>query len=347
MKIQTDKLDRDKIIIELNNEFFGMKENVVKITHLVCDRIESKNHDKPLTIFLYGPPGTGKSNLIYVLANAINSQLGERKRFKYREFDCCQCQCSEDVHRIIGTPPGYLGYDERCLFSALEEAPNVIFVFEGIDRISTNVSDVIMQAIKNGRQDTNGRILKNGADYYDLSQSIIFFTSNRNLDESPKSIDISTNVQKTISSSINETSLPESPAEIARLISRESTVAKEKLLDSGNFDSTVINGMNAIFKFNKPSEDAIIDMAAKSIRKLALNRHKLQITKLETPILQQFFNAIVSGCKTFSPKVLREEARNYFDFALGEYAHSHEEYEPVIVSGSLENVIISPIDNGE
>ena len=263
MKRQTDKLNRDKIIIDLNNEFFGMKENIVKLSHLVCNRIESKNHDKPLTIFLYGSPGTGKSDLIYVLANAINSQLDKRKRFKYRDFDCCQCQHSEDVHRIIGAPPGYIGHDEPGLFSILEETPNVIFVFEGIDKATKSVSKVIMRAVENGRQDTNGRILKNGTDYYDLSHCITFFTSNKNLEEPSKNIAFAPNDRRTKSSAFIEISLPESPAEIARLISRESTIAREKLLDSGKFDAAVISRMNAVFKFNKLSDDAIINIVKK------------------------------------------------------------------------------------
>ena len=339
------KLDRNKLIIDLNKEFFGMKENILKIAHLVCNHIGTKGKDKPLTIFLYGPPGTGKSDIVKEMVEAINSQLDKKHHFKYKDFDCSQCLQSEDVNKIIGAPPGYIGHDEPGLFSILEETPNAVFVFEEIDRATKSVSEVIMQAMENGRQATNGRRLKNGDDYYDLSHSIIFFTSNIKLDETPKSIGFATSDRATTSAVCVETSLPKSPAEIARLISRESTVAREKLLDSGKFDAAVISRMNAVFKFNKPSDDAIIDIAAKSIRKLALNRHKLHVTRLETPVLQQFLNVTVSGSETFNPRVLREEARNYFDFAFGEYAHTHEDYAPIIVSGSLEDVIVSPFES--
>ena len=341
------KLDRDKLIIALNKEFFGMEENILKIAHLVCNHIGTKGKDKPLTIFLYGPPGTGKSDIVKEMVKAINSQVDKKNYFKYKDIDCNQCKHSEDVNKIIGAPPGYVGHDEPGIFSVLEETLNVVFVFEEIDRATRSVSEVIMQAMENGRQATNGRRLKNGADYYDLSHSIIFFTSNIKLDETPKSIGFASNDIVTASVATEKVSLPERPAEIARLISRESTLARERLLDSGKFDPAVISRMNAVFKFNKPSNNAIIDIAAKSIRKLALNRHKLHVTKIETPVLQQFLNATVSSSELFNPRILREEARNYFDFAFGEYAHTHEDYAFIVVSGCLENVIVLPANDGE
>lgn len=326
------RIDRDKLIIELNKEFFGMEENILKIAHLVCNHISTKGKDKPLTIFLYGPPATGKSNIVKELVKAINRQLDKSQHFIYRDIDCAHLKKSEDVSKIIGTAPGYVGFDEPCIFAPLEDNPNAVFVFEEIDMASKSVTEVIMQAMETGRQSTNGKTLKNGAYYYDLSNSIIFFTSNIKLDENAKMEP----------AAIKKTTLPESPAEIARLISRESTEARERLLESERFNGAVISRINAIFKFNKPDKYAIIDIAAKFIRNLASDLHKLYISEIETPILQEFINAAVSGSETFNPRVLREEAKNFFNYEFAEYSHTHDDYSVIVVSGCLDNVIISP-----
>lgn len=328
-------IDKDKLILELNSEIFGQEDNIKKIVHLVRNHLGTKNRTRPISIFLYGPPGTGKSSVAQLLVEKINKQLSLREQLFYRPVDCTQFQDKADISRLIGAAPGYVGFDEPGVFSVLEDHPNTVFVFEEIEKASSNITEVIMQAMETGRQETNGKTLRSGASYYDLSNSIIFFTSNIAI-EDKKTVGF-TNIHR-------QESAPEPIADntnIARVISKETKEAKTKLLESGSFRREVISRLTAVIKFNALSGDTIKDIAAKSIRDIAHN-HRLCVKKIETPVLQEFINVIVGEAEDFGARELRAEADNFFGDAFWEYSHRHDDYAHIIVSGTLDKVEVLP-----
>jgi len=328
-------IDKDKLILELNNELFGQEENVKKIVHLIRNQLGTKNRTRPISIFLYGPPGTGKSRVVELLVQKVNKQLTPREQLFYRPVDCTQFQDKADISRLTGAAPGYVGFDEPGVFSVLEEHPNTVFVFEEIEKAASNVTEVIMQAMETGRQETNGKTLRNGASYYDLSHSIIFFTSNITI-EDRKRVGFSSSDGQEVPHETTAYS-----TNIARAISNETKIAKEKFLESGKFRREVISRMAAIIKFDGLSGDTIKDIAAKSIRDIAEN-HRLYITKIETPVLQEFINVTSGETEDFGARELRREADNFFGEAFLEYSHQHDDYSKIIVSGSLDEVKILP-----
>lgn len=328
-------IDKDKLILDLNNEIFGQEENIQKIVHLVRNHLGTKNRTRPISIFLYGPPGTGKSKVAELLVEKVNKQLTPREQLFYRPVDCTQFQDKADISRLTGAAPGYVGFDEPGVFSVLEDHPNTVFVFEEIEKAASNVTEVIMQAMETGRQETNGKTLRNGASYYDLSHSIIFFTSN---------ITIEDRKQVGFGSTTRQEPVPEpitGATNIARVISMETKTAKEKFLESGKFRREVISRMAAIIKFDGLTGDTIKDIAAKSIRDIAEN-HRLYITKIETPVLQEFINVTSGETEDFGARELRREADNFFGEAFLDYSHRHEDYAKIIVSGTLDEVEILP-----
>ena len=329
-------IDKDKLIIDLNREIFGQEENIQKIVHLIRNHLGTKNRTRPISIFLYGSPGTGKSRIVELLVEKINKQLPSRDQLFYKWFDCSQCQERADISKLIGAAPGYVGFDEPGIFSVLEDHPNTVFVFEEIEKAANNVTEVIMQAMETGRQDTNGKTLSNGESYYDLSHSIIFFTSNIVLENRKRlGFNNSTKQETTSDYAAYDSS------NIARKISNETKVAKEKLLETGKFRREVISRMTAIIKFNDLSGDAIKDIAAKSIRDVAEN-HLLYITKIDTPILQEFINVTSGESEGFGAREMRREAENFFSESFLDYSHNHEDYAKIIVSGTLDKVEVLP-----
>lgn len=330
-------VDKDKLILNLKDEIFGQNENIEKITHLVCNHLATKCKTRPLSIFLYGPTGTGKSALVESIVNEINKQVDQNHRVAYRPVDCTHFQERVDISRLTGAAPGYIGFDEPGVFSILEDNPRTIFVFEEIEKAANNVTEVIMQAMETGKQETNGKTLKNGLSYYDLSNSIIFFTSNINIEEKKRSLGFATCDIKA-----PEYNTTKASSNIARKIGEETKAAKAKLAESGKFRREVIGRMHAIIKFNPLSGDVIKDIVAKCIRDVAAKSHLLYITEIDTPIMQEFINATSDEVEQFGVRSLRTEVEYYFNDAFRLYSHAHDDYAQVKVSGTLDNIIVSP-----
>lgn len=327
-------VDTDKLTLNLKSEIFGQDENIEKIAHLVCNHLATKRKIRPLSIFLYGPTGTGKSAVVEALVNEINNMIDKNKHLAYRPVDCTQFQERADISRLTGSAPGYIGFDEPGVFSIVEDNPHTVFVFEEIEKAANNVTEVIMQAMETGKQETNGKTLKNGYSYYDLSNCIIFFTSNVTLEE-----------KKNIGFAANESIRPipsasNSSTNIARRIGNETKEAKAKLAESGKFRREVVGRMNAIFKFNPLTGDIIRDIAAKCICDVAAKSHLLYITEIDTPILQEFINETAEEVESFGVRSLRNEAEYYFNDAFREYSLTHDDYVHIRVSGNLNNIII-------
>ena len=329
-------VDKDKLIVNLNKEIFGQEDNIKKIAHLVCNHLGTKEKNRPLSVFLYGPSGIGKSAIIEALVNEVNKQIDRNNRYAYRPVDCTQFQDRADISRLTGAAPGYIGFDEPGVFSILEDNPNTVFVFEEIEKAASNATEVIMQAMETGKQETNGKTLKNGESFYDLSHCIIFFTSNICVEEK-KTLGFATSPAVVSNDTKNERR-----NNIARLIGEETKEAKLKLAETGKFRREVIGRMNAIIKFNPLTGDAVKDIAAKCIRDVASKSHRLYITEIATPILQEFLNETAGEVESFGVRSLRSEAEYFFNDAFREYSHTHEDYANVTVSGCLDNVIVSP-----
>ncbi len=330
-------LDKDKLILNLKDEIFGQDENIEKIAHLVCNHLATKRKTRPLSIFLYGPTGTGKSALAEAIVEEINKLVDQNHRMAYRPVDCTHYQERADISRLTGAAPGYIGFDEPGVFSILEDNPRTIFVFEEIEKAASNVTEVIMQAMETGKQETNGKTLKNGLSYYDLSNCVIFFTSNINIEEKKKNIGF-----KTYDAASTEHNKAEVSSNIARKIGDETKEAKIKLAETGKFRREVISRMHAIIKFNPLSGDVIKDIVAKCIRNTAAKSHMLYITEIDTPIMQEFINATFGEVEQFGVRSLRTEVEYYFNDAFCHYSHTHDDYAHIKVSGTLDNIIIAP-----
>lgn len=327
-------IDKDKLAIDLNSEIFGQEDNVKKIAHLVKNFLGTKEKRTPLSIFIYGSPGIGKSALIELLADKLNEQLPRKDRFVFKPFDCSQIQHEEDISKLTGAAPGYIGYGDPGLFSVLEDNQNVIFMFDEIEKAAKNLTVTLMQAMENGRQATNGKTLSNGKDYYDLSHSIIFFTSNIVLNDN-KRMGFGQNNSEEFSRNdmLN--------GNISRMISIETREAKNRMIEQGTFQKPVISRMNAIIRFNDLTPNVIADIAAKCIRQSAEAR-RLKITEIETRILQEFINETTQDVQSFDVRNFRAEAENFFGDAFLEYSLTHEDDSRIIVSGAIDTVEIIP-----
>ena len=104
-----------------------------------------KDPDKPIGSFLFlGPTGTGKTETAKQLANKMGMTL--------IRFDMSEYQEKHSVARLIGAPPGYVGFDDDAgqLINKLQETPNAILLLDEIEKAHKDVSNILLQFMDNG-----------------------------------------------------------------------------------------------------------------------------------------------------------------------------------------------------
>lgn len=151
----------------LSQEIFGQQEAVQSVVLAVKrSRAGLRDGDKPIASFLFvGPTGVGKTELAKVLA----SQLG----MKLLRFDMSEYQEKHTVSRLIGAPPGYVGFEEGGLLTdALRKEPHSVVLLDEIEKAHSDIYNILLQVMDYGQlTDNQGRKA-------DFRNAIIIMTSN-------------------------------------------------------------------------------------------------------------------------------------------------------------------------
>ena len=151
----------------LSKEIFGQQEAVQSVVLAVKrSRAGLRDGDKPIASFLFvGPTGVGKTELAKVLA----SQLG----MKLLRFDMSEYQEKHTVSRLIGAPPGYVGFEDGGLLTdALRKEPHSVVLLDEIEKAHSDIYNILLQVMDYGQlTDNQGRKA-------DFRNAIIIMTSN-------------------------------------------------------------------------------------------------------------------------------------------------------------------------
>ncbi|OYT68690.1 MAG: hypothetical protein CFK52_14530, partial [Chloracidobacterium sp. CP2_5A] len=153
----------------LHERVIGQDEAVKAAARAIRrSRVGLKDLDRPIaSLFFSGPTGVGKTELTKALAAAIFGSEEAMIRLDMSEF-----MEPHTVSKLVGSPPGYVGYDEGGqLTEAVRRKPYTVVLFDEIEKAHPDVFNILLQLLEDGRlTDSKGRTVS-------FKNTLIIFTS--------------------------------------------------------------------------------------------------------------------------------------------------------------------------
>lgn len=174
-KVQESDLKKlSELESELNKKIIGQNEATKLVASAVKrSRVKTGNLHRPASFIFVGPTGVGKTQLVKV----ISEQLFDTPETLIR-LDMSEFMEKHSVSRIIGAPPGYVGYDEAGqLTEKVRRKPYSVVLFDEIEKAHPDVLNILLQILDDGRiTDAGGRTVN-------FENTIIVMTSNAGSDK--------------------------------------------------------------------------------------------------------------------------------------------------------------------
>ena len=250
--------ERDKLLHldkELHKRVIGQDEAVDKVADAILrSRAGIQDPRRPIGSFLFlGPTGVGKTELAKALAATLFDDEHNLIRIDMSEY-----MEKYSVSRLIGAPPGYVGYDEGGqLTEAVRRKPYSVVLFDEVEKAHPDVFNVLLQVLDDGRiTDSQGRTV-------DFKNTILILTSNLGSDAILEGIDqkgeISQEARETIGKLLKQTFRPE-------FLNRLDEIVFYKPLTRENIDGIVDLLLGDLKRrLNEKQLDVEITPAAKEI----------------------------------------------------------------------------------
>ena len=202
--LQGEKEKLLKLEDELHTRVIGQDEGVRLVSEAILRaRAGIKDPRRPIGSFLFlGPTGVGKTELAKTLAEQLFDSEANLIRLDMSEY-----MEKHSVARMIGAPPGYVGYDEGGqLTEAVRRKPYSVVLFDEIEKAHPDVFNVLLQVLDDGRiTDSQGRTV-------DFKNTVIIMTSNigsRHLLEGVKGDEIPESVRESVMADLRSSFRPE------------------------------------------------------------------------------------------------------------------------------------------
>ena len=132
-----------KLKVELKKRIYGQDEAIEKLASCVKRNSAGFMENKPIGSFLFsGPTGVGKTEISKQLANIL--------QIKFLRFDMSEYMEKHSISRLIGAPPGYIGYEQRGLLTdAVSKTPHCVLLLDEIEKAHPDIYNILLQVMDN------------------------------------------------------------------------------------------------------------------------------------------------------------------------------------------------------
>ncbi|MBR2708145.1 MAG: ATP-dependent Clp protease ATP-binding subunit [Bacilli bacterium] len=264
-EILNEKKNIVKNSLKLNN-IIGQDKAIIEVTN-VFKKIKLGFNDKCYSFLFCGPSGVGKTALAIMFGNAL---VGEKNVLR---LDMSEFKEAHSVSKIIGSPPGYVGYDDDNVLDFIKNNPYSVLILDEIEKAHMSVINLFLQVLD------NGKIKNNKGEVIRFDNVIIIMTSNVGF--------LNSNVG--FNNNVSENS---------------------KLND--NFSIPFINRVDNVVEFNCLNEDSIIKIINMKIKKIKDKYSKQISVKIGGNVLSDIVNMCnykVYGARKID-KIIKDKIEN-------------------------------------
>ena len=185
----------------LNKKVIGQKEPIESIANAIRrTRAGLQSSNRPIGSFMFlGPTGVGKTELSKALAKYLFNDNASMTRIDMSEY-----MEKHSVSRMIGSPPGYIGYEQGgALTESIRRKPYQIILLDEIEKAHPDIFNILLQVLDDGRlTDGQGRTV-------DFSNTLLIMTSNVGAEHYPSDKPVSDSIKNKINDDVDKSFRPE------------------------------------------------------------------------------------------------------------------------------------------
>lgn len=321
--------DYSALASALGQTVLGQENAVTATAFKLYAHINKKNPLRPLSLIFHGPTGVGKSELGKQIAPVLNRFLGENTyQFVWTELNTFTQ--GHSVYRLVGAPPGYVGYDDKPVLEAVLQNPNTVFMFDELEKAHPEVLKTLMSVLDEGRCAAR-RELADHARELNFRRCIFLFTTNT---------DLSGKRGPTKSPSFSSPALSATPDAVALAdrIFAANERGRRALADSGVLRE-IAGRCSGYIEFSALDSRAKVLIIARQIAALG-NEYGLEVAYIAPDIIQAILDRAVT--EAFSVRSHTSIIEGY----LTEFFLCHaEDYPglPVRLEGTVEALRLVPM----
>ena len=297
-KIRAQEYEQlENLDARLKTHIVGQDEAISAVTAAIRrNRVGISPKKRPVSFILVGSTGVGKTELVKCLANEMFESVESLIRLDMSEY-----MEKHSVSELIGSPPGYVGYDEAGqLTEKIRRRPYSVILFDELEKAHPDVLNILLQILDDGRiTDAQGRVVN-------FENTIIIMTSNAGSDRKDGSVgfgkSLSEQTQEKAIKALSEFLLPE-------FINRVDEVISFNKLTEDNFRA--IAGImlgelkTALFErgIDFTWDESVVDALVKKSYSVTYGARNLRRTiqkELEDPIAQKIIESFVTPIRTLT-----------------------------------------------